>query len=351
MVRRAREDRPGSWHHVINRGIAKRPLFENRDDIRYFLSRIAREVRARRIEVHAFSVLTSHFHFLVRSPVGEMSEAFRRAQNAHSRRFNRSRRRDGALVRGRFFSKPVHDDRYRRVLVRYIDHNPVKARVVDRAPDYAFGSARWYVQPEAPPWLKRDWVVSEACRITEASAFTPDVYRRAFTSIGRSGVELVERRLESRASAEPLEDLIGSTPEAVGEWMQRKAQLADGHRPGLPVCTFGALDDALAQDEADNGEWVVRIKEQMRSGRDIAIVGLGRALAGHSFAELSERTGRTVMPLRRLAELHRRLVMTDGAYLERSSAVGQIALEAVLGTAPQGIPPSIRGSNAGSAFG
>ena len=70
MARRNRCDTPGSWHHVVNRGIAKRPLFEDRDDIRYFLSRLAHEVRRGRIEVHAYCILTTHYHLLVRSPRG-----------------------------------------------------------------------------------------------------------------------------------------------------------------------------------------------------------------------------------------------------------------------------------------
>ncbi len=70
MAQRARNDEPGSWHHVLNRGLAKRPLFEDRVDVRYFLSRLAREVRRGRLELHAWCVLTTHFHLLVRSPVG-----------------------------------------------------------------------------------------------------------------------------------------------------------------------------------------------------------------------------------------------------------------------------------------
>ena len=57
MARRSRQDQPGSWHHVINRGLAKRPLFEGRRDARFFLSRIANEVRRGRLEVHTWSVL------------------------------------------------------------------------------------------------------------------------------------------------------------------------------------------------------------------------------------------------------------------------------------------------------
>jgi REP element-mobilizing transposase RayT len=80
---------PDTWHHVINRGIAKRPLFETRDDIRFFLERLARQNRLNRIEVHAYCMMTTHFHLLVRSPIGEPSKAMRRVQNEHTRRFNR----------------------------------------------------------------------------------------------------------------------------------------------------------------------------------------------------------------------------------------------------------------------
>jgi REP element-mobilizing transposase RayT len=127
LARQPRVDQPGSWHHVINRGIAKRPLFESRSDVRFFLARLVRQIRLGRIEVHAYCFMTTHFHLLVRSPLGELSEAMRRVQNEHSRRFNRRKKRDGALIRGRFFSRPVRSLQYRRALVRYIDANPSAA--------------------------------------------------------------------------------------------------------------------------------------------------------------------------------------------------------------------------------
>ncbi len=78
MARNPRQDHPGSWHHVMNRGIARRSLFESRDDIRFFLACLARAVRRGQIEVHAWCILTTHFHLLVRSPGGELSAAMRR---------------------------------------------------------------------------------------------------------------------------------------------------------------------------------------------------------------------------------------------------------------------------------
>ena len=127
MARRSRQDEPGRWHHVMNRAIARRTLFEDRTDVRYFLSRLAREVRAGRLEMQAWSVMGTHFHLLVRSPRGELSQAMRRAQSEYVCHFNRRHRRDGTLIRGRFLSKPVTTERHRRVLVAYIDQNPVVA--------------------------------------------------------------------------------------------------------------------------------------------------------------------------------------------------------------------------------
>jgi len=91
----------------MNRAVARRSLFETREDIRFFLAGVVRSIRRGELEVHSWCVLTTHFHMLVRSPKGQLSEAMRRIQNSYARYFNRKRRRDGPLHRGRFTSKPV----------------------------------------------------------------------------------------------------------------------------------------------------------------------------------------------------------------------------------------------------
>src|SRR5436190_877467 len=130
MPRRPRADRPGRLHHVMNRGIARRTVFETRADRRKFLALLAREVREGGIELHAFVILGTHYHLLVRSLDGRLSETMRRVQNAYVRWFNRMRRRDGPLFRGRFRSIPLESTRYAHTLIRYIDQNPVEARLV-----------------------------------------------------------------------------------------------------------------------------------------------------------------------------------------------------------------------------
>ncbi len=121
MPRNKRFDYPGAWHHVMNRGIARRPLYEHGEDMRVFLALTALQARARRIEVHAFSLMGTHFHFLVRSLEAALAEAMRQIQNRYSRWFNRKNKRDGPLFRGRYLAKLTDDPDYRRVVLRYID--------------------------------------------------------------------------------------------------------------------------------------------------------------------------------------------------------------------------------------
>lgn len=102
MARSPRMDEPGSWHHVMNRGIARRVVFPGRVQVRTFLAALACAVRRGEIEVHVFCLLPTHFHLLVRSPLGRLSEALRRVQNDFVRRTNRRARRDGSLIRARW---------------------------------------------------------------------------------------------------------------------------------------------------------------------------------------------------------------------------------------------------------
>jgi len=332
MPRRPRQDRPGSWHHVVNRAIAKRPYFETRSDQRSFLALLAAEVRTGRIELHAFSLMTTHFHLLVRSPLGELSEAMRRIQNGYSRRFNRLRRRDGPLIRSRFFSKRADTDLYRRAIVRYIDINPVRAGLVRTSAEYEFGSARAYAGGRVPPWLTTDWVKSRALAITGDGEFSPKCYVRVFGPRDADDVDslcsLIEVRMGSACDADPLEDLVGSTPHEVRRWMRRQAVLADGHEIGLPVCGVAGLVRALEREVERGGEWLVERHERTWRGSELARVALLRTLCSIPWSTVADLTGWSVGLARRRFREHRAAMQDDA---EHAARVERIATSAVSG--------------------
>ena len=310
---------------MINRGLAKRPLFEDRIDIRYFLSRIAREVRKGRIELHAWCVLATHFHLLVRSPVGELSEALRQAQNEYSRFFNRRHRRDGTLVRGRFFSKPVTSVIYRRILVRYIDANAVKAGLASAPWHYPWGSASQYVFRQGPAWLERAWIESAGAADTRYSG---EEYIRTFGGSLDPGAErLVECRLRStRPTMDELDSLVGSAPSRVLEWMRRKAALADGGQVGLPVCDPRSIHDAVLATRGLRGSWEIKPNGQARSAWDVLEVGLLRALSGSSWRVIASMTRSPVSTCQRRHAVHARLLGEDAVYGTRAAEVTVAAL-------------------------
>jgi REP element-mobilizing transposase RayT len=336
MARRPREDGPDSWHHVINRGIAKRPLFEDEHDVRYFLSRLAREVRRGRLELHAWSILTTHFHLLVRSPRGELSEALRRAQNEYSRHFNRRHRRDGSLFRGRFLSRPVHSRAYRWSLVRYIDANPVRAGIVGRSLEYPFGSAFHFARLKGPPWATRDWIEREVVewsqfleRVSDVpdrersniTAYQPQKYELAFPAL-RDGHEQrwVERRIVTGSGPDPLDRLVASAPERVLRWMRRKARVADGTKLGQPILDADSIHLALDRE---------RLDPVSSQGNPCSCLdqwsalesGLLRDLACLSWTEIAASTGSPRSTCWNKYQLHAKLMGVDSSYANRAAEI------------------------------
>lgn len=279
--------------------------------------------------MHCWCVLTTHFHLLVRSPVGELSEALRRSQNEYSRFFNRRHRRDGTLVRGRFVSKPVASLTYRRILVRYIHGNPVDARLV-RAPWlYPWSSAAQYVDQAARcPWLERSWIEEEVQSALGAPSFRGEDYVSVFGgSCGAAAERLVESRMQrGRSGPDPLDDLVGQAPERVREWMRRKARLADGAPIGLPVCDALSIREAVLQAERDHGTWELRPNGRSRDAWRLAETGLLRTLAALTWGQIAALTRSALSSCQRRFGLHAAFLENEPAYAERVGWIANAAL-------------------------
>ena len=329
MPRNPRCDVPGAWHHVMNRGIARRPLFETERDIRFFLSRLARVVRAGLLEVHAFSILTTHFHLLVRSPSGNLAAAMQRIQNEYVRWFNRSRRRDGTLYRGRYRSRPVRTIEYRRTLVRYIDANPVIAGLVEDPRMYPHGSARRFARPSGPLWLERSWVESCVRAGAGQDVYRPLDYPRTFGGPASDRLErLVQSRIALPPDAEdPLDELLHAAPERVLAWMQRKAALADGAPVGLPICDARDARELVRAARALHGEFAVRCGRKSVDAWSQVLVALARDLCAATFADAGREAGVTEGAAWKLYRRHRECVRASASYAERVAGMFRELLE------------------------
>ena len=255
-----------------------------------------------------------YFQSEPRSPAGELSEALRRSQNEDSRFFNRRHKRDGTLVRGRFFSKPVTTRTYRRILVRYIDQNAVRAGLARTPWQYPWGSARCYVHSAGPRWLERSWIERESAR--EPAAYRGEDYVRAFGApLGHPQERLVESRIESpRVASDDLDELLGSVPQEVLGWMRRKARIADGHGIGLPLCDSASIRSALSAAQAAREDWQVAPNGRRRSAWDLIEPGLLRTLAGLTWEQIADATGSRLSSCQRRFATHLCLIESDPDY-------------------------------------
>jgi REP element-mobilizing transposase RayT len=317
MARKRREDEAGSWHHVINRGQAHRPVFEGAADIRKFLAELARAVRRGEIEVHAWCVLTTHYHLLIYSPCGKLSKAMQRVLSAFVQRFNRTRERDGALFRGRFYSKRVKSESYRWQVVRYIDGNPVDAKLCDEPCAYPWGSARQYARPRGPRWLRREWVEGEVAARANRSRYDPADYPRAFDpELHALRQELVDSRWAhgSHDARDDLDSLLSMADEGTLAWLRANVELADGKLMPQPAAPASAIDAEIARLTASGAPFLIPTARRPAHGWRTLHAGLLRTLARESFESIAARLTTSSPQARRLARRHAKLMTTDDTY-------------------------------------
>jgi len=163
MPRRARLDAPGVIHHVMIRGIERRPIFRDDKDRDDMIDRLADLIPATKTACYAWAFLPNHAHFLLRSGDAGLSTLMRRLLTGYAGRFNRRHRRHGQLFQNRYKSIICQEDLYLKELVRYIHLNPLRAQLVSdmRALNrYTYGGHSAMVGTRDCRWQDTDYVLS-----------------------------------------------------------------------------------------------------------------------------------------------------------------------------------------------
>jgi len=127
------------FHHVINRGVEQRDVYLCEEDFDTFLSTLCEACRAFGIKVHAYALMSNHYHLLVETAKENLSMFMRRLNASYAIYFNRKYKRSGHLWQGRFTSRYVTDERYLYTLIRYVESNPFKAGLIKEVGTYDTG--------------------------------------------------------------------------------------------------------------------------------------------------------------------------------------------------------------------
>jgi putative transposase len=162
MARGLRPSGAGIIYHVLNRGNARGTLFHKDRDAAAFVQ-LLREVRqAVPMRVLGYCLMGNHWH-LVLWPRGEgdLSRFMHRLTVTHVRRWFEHYHDDagGHLYQGRFKSFAVQDDQHLLTVLRYVEANPLRAKLVERAEDWRWSSLREYLYGAGAPKLLDEWPI------------------------------------------------------------------------------------------------------------------------------------------------------------------------------------------------
>lgn len=160
MARPLRITYSGAYYHITSRGNEQRDIFKSQKDREKFLYYLESATERYGAVIHAYCLMSNHFHLLLETPRGNLSEIMRHIVGAYTTYFNVKKKRVGHLFQGRYKAMLVEADEYATELSRYIHLNPVRAGIVTLPEEYKWSSYQSYIgQMSSPKWLKTDFVL------------------------------------------------------------------------------------------------------------------------------------------------------------------------------------------------
>jgi len=143
MPRTGRHFPGGAVYHILNRAVARLPLFEKNEDYAAF-HRVMCDAHERcPTRVLSYCLMPNHWHFVVwPREDGEVTEFFRWLTLTHTMRWHAHHGTlgTGHLYQGRFKSFPIQADEHLLAVLRYVERNPLRANLVARAEAWRWSS-------------------------------------------------------------------------------------------------------------------------------------------------------------------------------------------------------------------
>ncbi len=162
MTRPLRLEFPGALYHVTSRGDHREAIYRDDKDRQAWLDTIALVCKRFNFVVHGFCQMTNHYHLLVETIEGNLSQGMRQLNGLYTQSFNRRHRLVGHLFQGRYKAILVQKERYLLELTRYVVLNPLRARMITSLDDWPWSSHHCVLgRKPAPPWLETDWLLGQ----------------------------------------------------------------------------------------------------------------------------------------------------------------------------------------------
>ncbi len=149
MPRRPRIDLAG-YHHIINRGVNRSDIFIDDSDYEMFLKMLCKACKLYQVIVHDYCLMSNHFHLLVETKMDNLSLFMKHINANYAIYANKKHNRSGHFWQGRFYSRYITNDDYYYTLIRYIEQNPIEAKIVEKLGEYPYTLGAVIVNRQIP---------------------------------------------------------------------------------------------------------------------------------------------------------------------------------------------------------
>jgi len=143
MGRAPRVDFKDYFYHIINRANARQKIFDSKEDYQLFEKILEDAVEKYDMRIVSYCIMPNHFH-LVLYPKhnGDIQLFMQWITLTHTQRIHAKNKTAGYghIYQGRYKSFLVNSDNYLNILLRYVEQNPLRAKLVKNLKDWRWGS-------------------------------------------------------------------------------------------------------------------------------------------------------------------------------------------------------------------
>ena len=158
MARPLRIEFAGALYHITSRGDRREAIYDDDVDREVFVGVLAEAIERYNWVCHGFCLMTNHYHLLIETVEGNLSQGMRHLNGVYTQASNRRHKRNGHLFQGRFKGILVDKDAYLLELSRYVVLNPVRASMVDSPEKWHWSSYKMMIgYAPVPKWLVIRW--------------------------------------------------------------------------------------------------------------------------------------------------------------------------------------------------
>ena len=233
MARLPRLTVPGYPHHLIQRGNNRQAIFAVGADYEALLSMLDENARKFEVELHAYVLMTNHFHLLATpGTLTGLPSLMQAVGRRYVRHFNQAQGRTGTLWEGRYRSTLIQADRHLLACMVYMDLNPVRAGIAQSPTDYLWSSHRHYIG------LRDDKLVTPH-PLYWTLGNTPFAREAAYAQLVAAGIG---RQQQEALTNSALQGWALGESDYVAELQKRTARRVSKGKAGRPILPKAVAD-------------------------------------------------------------------------------------------------------------